>query len=69
MSRVPVVSSNLSSVGYDGGSSTLEIEFQENAVYQYFDVPAVVHEQLMQASSKGTYFAANIRDQYRYTKL
>ena len=69
MNRVPVASSNLVSVGYDSRSLTLEIEFKDSGVYQYFDVPEVVHQELMQAGSKGTFFHTNVRDQYRYMKL
>ena len=69
MNRVPVASSNLVSVGYDPRSWTLESEFKDSGVYQYFDVPEVVHQELMQAGSKGTFFHTNVRDQYRYMKL
>ena len=69
MKRTPVNSSSLVSVGYEPTSLTLEIEFHRGAVYQYFDVPEFEHEELMQAESHGTYFNANIRDDYRCTKL
>ena len=69
MNRVPVASSNLVSVGYDPRSLTLESEFKDSGVYQYFDVPEVVHQELMQAGSKGTFCHTNVRDQYRYMKL
>ena len=69
MIRERVESSNLVSVGYDGDTAMLEIEFKGNSVYQYFDVPEMVYRGLMQASSKGVYFHANIRDRYRYAKL
>ena len=69
MNRESVESSNLVSVGYDGNTATLEIEFIRNSVYQYFDVPEMIYGGLMQASSKGGYFHANIRDRYRYMKL
>ena len=69
MNRIPVSSSNLSSVGYDSVSLTLEVEFKDGAVYQFFDVPEFEHQELMQAASHGKYFRANIRDRYRYTRL
>lgn len=69
MNRIPVDSSNLVSVGYDSDSLTLEIEFKGDRVYQYFDVPETLYQELMQASSKGTFFSENVRDQYRYTRL
>ncbi len=69
MNRIPVDSSNLASVGYDPNSLTLEIEFNNGSLYQYFDVPEVVYQQLMQADSKGTFLNAYIKGQFRYTKL
>ena len=39
MNRKPVRSSNISSIGYDSESKTLEIEFHSGGVYQYFNVP------------------------------
>jgi hypothetical protein len=61
MQRAPVTSSNLSSVGYDQATQTLEIEFHSGGVYQYSNVPAVVYSGLMSASSHGTYFDTNIK--------
>ena len=69
MQRTPVTSSNLVSVGYEAKSLTLEVEFKNDSVYQYFDVPEYEHQSLMQAASHGTYFRASIRDHYRCTKL
>lgn len=66
---MPVDSSNLVSVGYDSDSMTLEVEFGSGSIYQYFDVPAVEYEQLIAASSVGSYFCHNIRDVYRYAQL
>ena len=67
--RIPVESSNIKSIGFDEDSSTLEIEFLSGTVYQYFDVPFPVYEGLMEAGSKGQYFAQNIKGQYRFVKV
>ena len=70
MERIPVQSSNLASVGYESGTSTLEIEFLSGSIYQYFGVPQAVYEDLMNASSKGSYFYHQIRDAgYSYAKI
>lgn len=68
MERQPVSSSNLLSVGYDAESETLEIEFKNSGVYQYFNVPPVVYERLMTANSLGQFFNAEIKDVYPYQK-
>jgi hypothetical protein len=69
MERITVDSSNISSIGYDEGSSTLEVEFKNGAVYQYFDVPLNLYEGLKNASSTGQYLAQHIKGYYRYVKV
>ena len=69
MKRISVVSSNIASVGFDEGHLVLEVEFKDGGLYQYANVPSREHANLMSASSTGGYFAANIRDKYRTTKL
>lgn len=64
MNRIPVVSSNLASIGYENG--ILEIEFKSGSVYQYSGVPVFVYEALMSAPSHGKYFSAHIRDNSNY---
>ena len=61
-------SSNITRIRYLSEQSILEIEFKKGFVYQYFDVPENVFEQLKSASSKGQYFAANIKGTYRYAR-
>lgn len=70
MERVPVQSSNLASVGYDPKTSTLEIEFLNGNIYQYFGVPSEIHQGLMNAGSKGSYLDQNIKKAgYSYNKV
>jgi len=69
MERKTVSSSNIASIGYDENSSTLEVEFLNNSIYQYFDVPQHIYEALMQADSHGKYLAYNIKGVFRYSKV
>ena len=69
MERQRVVSSNILSVGYDPDSQTLEMEFSKGSIYQYCGVPENIWHGLMQASSKGKYFHAHIRDRYQYRQV
>ena len=64
--RQPVQSSCLTSVGYQVGSRTLEVEFRNGGVYLYFEVPPSVHAALMTAPSKGRFFAAEVRDRFAH---
>ena len=66
MERIEVKSSNLRNVGYDKKTETLEIEFTSRAVYQYSGVPEEVYIELMEARSKGSYFAKAIKDNRYY---
>lgn len=68
MQRTQVESSTMVSVGYDAESETLEIEFVNGQVYQYFDVPPTVHQELLASASAGQYFNAAIRGHYRYAR-
>ena len=69
MNRTPVTSSNVARVGYDANTMTLEVEFQNGSVYQYFDVPEVEYQGLMTADSVGKHLNQNIKNNYRYTKI
>jgi len=68
MKRQSVESSNLASIGYDEATQILEVEFKHGGVYEYYDVPIEVYEGIMNADSHGKFFAANIRNDYKYQK-
>lgn len=69
MIRQPVSSSNLQSIGYDPVSRTLEVEFTNGSIYQYTGVSTTIYQELMAASSHGTYFARYVRTSYPYTRI
>ncbi|WP_343226717.1 KTSC domain-containing protein [Lysobacter auxotrophicus] len=53
-------------MGYDAQSKILEIEFESGAVYKYFDVSPDLHAGLINAASKGAYFADHLRWAFDY---
>lgn len=70
MERNSVSSSNLASVGYEVSLKTLEVEFNNGGIYQYFNVPESVYNGLMNASSHGSYFDSNVKKAgYSYKKV
>ena len=69
MKMIAVNSTTLRTVGYDTESQLLRIEFQNRSVYQYFEVPAAVYRNLMQASSNCAYFNRSIRSHFDYGVL
>jgi len=69
MERYQVASSNIASIGYDEPTQTLEIEFLNGALYQYYNVPLNMYEQLMQEASKGRFLNAYIKNAYPYSRV
>jgi hypothetical protein len=69
MKITPVESSTLATVGYDEAGERLQLEFHSRAVYHYFAVPRAVHEALLSATSKGSYFNHVIRGRYRFAQV
>lgn len=66
----PTYSSNLKRYGYDKKTRKLQIEFKNGGQYEYSEVPQEVVDELLQASSHGEYFSANIqKGSYEYQKL
>lgn len=63
-----VDSSNIDRIGYNQATSELGVEFQGQSNYVYFDVPEAVFEAFLGAASKGSYFHANIRNRYRFSR-
>lgn len=52
MRRQSVSSSRISSIGWE--NNTLEVEFHNGAVYQYFNVSAAEYQNFMNAASLGS---------------
>ena len=69
MQRKPVISSSLSSVGYESSSLLLEIEFKGGGIYTYSGVSASIYAAFMSSSSLGSFFHRYIKDKYPCTKL
>lgn len=69
MRRRPVSSSAISSIGYDPKKEVLELEFSSGGVYDYYEVPPTVYEELMSAESKGRFIAEEIRGRYRSERV
>lgn len=61
ITRKPVTSSNIKSIGYDEHSETLVVEFTSLKLYQYIHVAPIVHQELLAAPSIGSYFSRVIK--------
>lgn len=69
MDRESVSSSNIVSAGYDSTSETMEIEFKNGTVYQYYNVSAHLYEEFLSAPSKGQFFHTYIRDAVPFSRV
>ena len=67
MNMIPVSSSNISAIGYEG--TTLYVLFNSGGLYAYYNVPQSEYNGLMSASSHGSYLAAHIKGKYRYERI
>jgi len=68
MTRTPVSSSSLKSIGHDG--DTLEVEFQSGALYHYHGISREHFDALMGAESIGKHFITAIRSGgFTFTKV
>jgi hypothetical protein len=63
MSMIPVNSTAIAAVGYDG--STLRVEFHSGRDYDHHGVPYAVYVGLITADSVGRYYNQHIRGKYR----
>jgi hypothetical protein len=66
---ITVISSDLAAVDFDDWSGTLTIEFHSGGVYEFYHVPPSEYDGLLNASSHGRYFHAQIKDQYPYRRI
>ena len=62
-------SSNIARYRYDARAHVLTVEFNNGGIYNYYDVPQVMYEQMKRASSKGQFLARNIKGAYRYARV
>ena len=69
MRRDSVSSSNIVSAGYEPSSETLEVEFANGGVYQYYNVPQSIYEAFLAAASKGQFFNSQIKDRFPYARV
>ena len=69
MQRYSVVSSNIAAIGYDPTTETLEVEFLSGSIYQYYNVPENMYDELMKEGSKGRFLNLYIKNAYPYSRV
>lgn len=69
MIRESVSSTSIASIGYDEASQTLEIEFSNGSVYQYYNVPQTIFDELRTSPSVGKFHAYQIKDVFPFSRV
>lgn len=69
MNRAIIESTMIRSIGFDAGSSTLEIEFNSGAIWQYYDFPESIWYEFEGADSQGKFFHREIKNQYSESQI
>lgn len=64
-----VLSGNIGEIGYNEETQQLYVTFTSGASYVYEGVPPSVFADFRGASSKGSFFAQNIKGAYSYSKV
>lgn len=63
-----IKSSNLKNTTYDTVNKTLLVTFNNDHVYEYYDVPHSEYTKFRMSESQGQYFSKNIAKKYKYAK-
>jgi hypothetical protein len=59
----------LASVASDAEKKILYLRFRTGDVYRYVNFPGTQFRNFLNAESRGKYFLAHIRDQFRYERM
>jgi len=66
---ISVDSSTIESIGYDDNSQIVYVRFINGGLYSYHDVPFDEYENLLNASSCGSYLHNYYKGTYSYEKI
>lgn len=69
MHRTAVGSPGIEQLGYEEGSEILEIKFSSGTVYEFYNVPSKMYEQLMNSPRKELFYETNILVRFPYKRL
>lgn len=61
-----VESSNIDAIGYDEENLELWVRFNNDSTYVYYGVPAILHAEMMESPSKGSYLNRVIKGNFGF---
>ncbi len=65
----PVSSSNIAAVGFDPENQNVHVEFLNGSTYAYMGVPEHEFQNLLSASSVGSYLNRHFKNVYPYQRV
>lgn len=66
---IPVSSSDIESIGYDEQNQNAYVRFLSGTLYVYMGVPRHEFQNLLEASSHGSYLHYNFKNVYPYERI
>ena len=67
------MSSNIAAIAYDMEHKWLGVEFSSGSIYNYFDVPKSVYNEMLAINKKGEsvgkYFITNVKGVFEFIKV
>jgi hypothetical protein len=64
-----VSSSCLKATGYNPETETLYVQFISGTIYEYYNVPQIVYDEMLSAPSMGNYLTTKVAKAYNYSKV
>lgn len=66
---MPINSENIFKIGYDQDNSSLHIQYNDNSLYEYYNVELDIFTNLLFSSSKAEFIKENICDKFSCNKV
>ena len=64
-----VKSSNVKAVGYSKNTGILGVQYPDDSLYLYANVPETIFDELQAATSVGSFLAKNVKDKFLFDKV
>ena len=69
MRMTPIDSTAVARVGYDPAKRVLRVEYTNERIYDYLNVPPQIYKQLLNADSAGEFVNLGIKPNYAYSEV
>ena len=66
---IPLICDNILLVGYDENNNSLQIKYDDNSLFEYYNVELTIFTDLLFSKSKSTFIQENIYDKCGFAKV